>query len=98
MAEARSSTGRKIFVWLLSITTLVSLAPVISVVVAGLLADHFGCHVDEGSVHPCPAFGTDIGDMLYFLGVMGWLMLLTIPVLIFAMIGWIVLFVSRFWR
>jgi hypothetical protein len=35
--------------------------------------------VDEGSVHPCVINGKDYGQLLYTLGVMGWLMLVTLP-------------------
>ena len=91
----KASGWRKVFIAVLSVVTLISISPIISVVIAGLLASHFGCHVDEGSVHPCPAFGTDIGDLLYFMGVLGWLMLMTIPALVLALIGWIAVFFTR---
>ena len=32
-----------------------------------------------GSVHPCIINGKDYGHMLYTLGVLGWLMLVTLP-------------------
>jgi hypothetical protein len=64
------------FVLLLAIT----LAPVISVVFASVIANANGCVVDEGSVHPCLIAGSDWGETLYTLGVLGWLMLVTLPV------------------
>lgn len=54
--------------------------PVFGLMTMTILADAFGCRVDEGSIHPCPAFGTDIGGTLYTLGMSGWLMLFTFPV------------------
>ena len=58
---------------------LVALAPIGSVVACGLIANTYGCKVDEGSVHPCIIGGHDYGELLYSLGVLGWLMLVTLP-------------------
>jgi hypothetical protein len=63
------------FVLLLAFT----LAPVASVVIASLLANAHNCRLDEGSVHPCLIAGADWGETLYTLGVLGWLMLVTLP-------------------
>jgi hypothetical protein len=56
--------------------------------------------VDEGSVHPCVIKGKDYGQLLYTLGMMGWLMLVTLPAGAFAFVLWlIVLLVHRSsWR
>ena len=45
-----------------------------------------GCQVDEANAHPCMVLGHDIGGLLYDLGVMGWLMLVTIPTGAFALL------------
>jgi hypothetical protein len=57
----------------------VALAPVGSVVLCSWIANSHGCKVDEGSVHACVIGGKDYGQLLYTLGVLGWLMLLTVP-------------------
>jgi hypothetical protein len=62
------------------IILLVAFSPLISVVIAGSIANAHGCTLDEGSVHPCIVNGTDMGETLYTMGVMGWLMLATIPI------------------
>ncbi len=54
-------------------------APLASVAVAGGIANANGCQLDEGSAHPCVVNGQDLGETLYTLGVMGWLMLVTVP-------------------
>jgi hypothetical protein len=74
----------KRFPWILYWTilvliVLVALAPVGSVVACGLIANAHGCRVDEGSVHPCIIGGHDYGQLLYTLGVLGWLKLVTLP-------------------
>jgi predicted permease len=87
---------------LVILTILVlSFSPLISAMIAGTIANHYGCDLDEGSVHPCIVNGQDIGDTLYTLGVLGWLALGTIPlgmmaigvylaaVLIFYLARWI---------
>lgn len=58
----------------------VAFLPVISVAIAGSIANANGCQLDEGSVHPCIVNGSDMGETLYTMGVMGWFMLATIPI------------------
>lgn len=79
----------------LAIILLLALAPVISVIVAGSIADANGCALDEGSVHPCVVNGTDIGATLYALGVTGWLMLASIPLGAGALLLWGVVLIAH---
>ena len=73
----------------LVLIVLVALAPVGSVVACGLIANAHGCRVDEGSVHPCVINGKDYGHLLYTLGVIGWLMLVTLPAGAFVFVLWL---------
>src|SRR2546421_2676123 len=89
---------RKRFPWILYsivlvLIGLVALAPVGSVVACGLIANAHGCRVDEGSVHPCIINGKDYGQLLYTLGVLGWLMLVTIPGGLFAFVIWLIVLI-----
>jgi hypothetical protein len=68
--------------------------PFVPVVIAGTIAGICGVPLDEGSAHPCIVFGTDIGDTLYQMGIMGWFSLLTFPtgimaLIVLSLIGWI---------
>src|SRR5213083_3779146 len=86
------------FLWILYwiafvLIVLVAFAPVGSVVACGLIANANGCRVDEGSVHPCVINGKDYGQLLYTLGVMGWLMLVTIPGGLFAFVVWLIVLI-----
>ena len=72
---------------------LVALAPVFSVMACGFIANAFGCRVDEGSVHPCIINGIDYGQLLYTLGVLGWLMLGTIPGGAIAFVIWLLVLI-----
>jgi hypothetical protein len=83
-----------IFYWIvLVLIILFALAPIGSVMACAVMANAYGCKVDEGSVHPCIVNGHDYGHLLYTLGVMGWLMLLTIPGGLFAFAGWLVVLI-----
>jgi hypothetical protein len=86
---------RKRFPWIiywiiLVFIVLVALAPVGSVVACSVIANAHGCQVDEGSVHPCVINGKDYGQILYTLGVLGWLMLVTLPAGAIAFALWLV--------
>ena len=84
---------RILYCIVLVLIVLVALAPVGSVVACGLIANAHGCRVDEGSVHPCMINGRDYGQVLYTLGVMGWLMLVTLPVGALAFVLWLVVLI-----
>ena len=90
-----------IFYWIvLALIVLFALAPMGSVVACGLIADANGCKVDEGSVHPCIINGQDYGHLLYTLGVLGWLMLVTIPGGLVAFVTWLIVLIlhRESWR
>ena len=79
-----------ILYWIVLVVILVvAFAPVGSVVACGLIANAHGCRVDEGSVHPCVINGKDYGHLLYTLGVIGWLMLVTLPAGAFVFVLWL---------
>lgn len=56
-----------------------AISPFLVTMTAGTIANHYGCDLDEGSIHPCIVNGVDIGGTLYTMGVLGWLALGTIP-------------------
>jgi len=96
---------RKPFPWvrywiLFALIVLFALAPIGSVVACSCIANLAGCKVDEGSVHPCIINGTDYGHMLYTLGVLGWLMLVTLPGGAIAFVVWLVVLIihRNAWR
>ena len=68
-------------------------APIGSVMLCAAIANAYGCKVDEGSVHPCIINGQDYGHLLYTLGVLGWLMLVTIPGGLLAFVIWLVVLI-----
>jgi hypothetical protein len=85
---------QKRFPWIpywivLAFIILIAAAPIGSVVACSFIANTHGCRVDEGSVHPCMINGKDYGQLLYTLGVMGWLMLVTLPAGALAFALWL---------
>ena len=77
----------------LALILLVALAPLISVMIAGSIAETNGCTLHEGFVNPCMVNGTDMGETLYAMGVMGWFMLATIPLGAMALLAWLVILI-----
>ncbi len=64
--------------------------PLFGALTAGGVASALGCRLDEGSVHPCPFFGVDLGEPLYAFGVLGWLSLVTIPAGFVLLLIWLI--------
>ena len=69
-----------------AIIILWMILPMISVFAAGAVAEASDCALDEGSSHPCIVSGTDIGDTLYTMFVMGWMFFLTVPTGLVALV------------
>lgn len=67
---------------------LFAISPIISVLIAGSIASFFDCELHEGFTNPCVLGGVDWGETLYFMAVLGWFALLTIPIgVVVALIG-----------
>jgi predicted permease len=76
------SAKQKSSVWVrptFAVIVLVAAAPMISVLISGVIAAALGCPLDEGSPHPCPFMGVDLSEILYSMDVVGWLGLVTLP-------------------
>jgi hypothetical protein len=97
-SEPRKPVLRRILVWLLVILTVLELVPLLSVLATALVANVLGCQVDEGSIHPCLFAGTDLGGLLYSMGMMGWLFILTAPLMVLVLLGWILIGGLAVWR
>lgn len=82
----------------LVLLTLVVWMPLLGVLVSSELASALGCPLNEGGTHPCLLLGMDIGDLLYTLFVLGWLMLVTAPFMLMTALLWAGLVVRWGWR
>ncbi len=83
----------------LAAVTLLAFAPLLSVLFTSVVAGALDCRVDEASTYPCPGpFGTDLGELLTFTGMMGWFMLVTAPFMLATALAWAVLALWGAWR
>jgi MFS family permease len=88
-----------IYVLALVLILLVALAPVISVAIAGWIAETNGCVLHEGNINPCIVNGEDMGSTLYTMFVLGWFMLASLPFGAMALLAWLVVLVLHLlWR
>lgn len=74
---------------------LLCLAPLASLIAADLIATIYGCTIDLASKQPCVVDGTDIGGTLMALGMMGWFLMTTLPVLLATLVLWIIVEIAR---
>lgn len=58
---------------------LFTFGPLLGVLLASWVAGANGCRLDEAGTYPCVVAGVDMGGLLSFLFVLGWLMLVTLP-------------------
>lgn len=86
----------RLFRILTALAILACLSPMISVAIAGYIASSHGCTLHEGFPNPCVINGTDYGETLYTMGVLGWLMLATMPIAAGLLLLWIVVEVAAF--
>ncbi|MEQ9233443.1 hypothetical protein [Coleofasciculus sp. E2-BRE-01] len=59
---------------------LFSISPILSVLIASLIADRFGCRLHEGFANPCIINGKDYGETLTSMFIAGWYIFLSIPI------------------
>jgi hypothetical protein len=76
-----------------------AILPILSMLIAVVIAGVSGCAIDEGSVHPCLVLGIDLGTMLYSMAVFGWFVMFTFPLagiaLFILIVAWIVFTLSN---
>jgi len=69
---------------------LFAAAPLIPGFIAGGIADALGCTVNEGGATQCLYHGSDIGQTLAEMVVLGWLAFVTFPLGLAALAIWLV--------
>ena len=76
-----------------------AILPILSMLIAVMIAGASGCALDEGSVHPCLVLGIDLGTPLYSMAVFGWFVMFTFPLagiaLVILILAWIVFALSN---
>jgi len=90
MATGRKGRKGVILAFTVSAVAIVlfACAPILSALLAGMIADYHGCALDEGGVHPCLIGGADYGETLSVMFVLGWFGLVTLPLGALAAVTW----------
>jgi hypothetical protein len=83
--------ARKLMSLSLVLILLLWAAPLLLALAAGGVAAALGCELNEGSIHQCILFGSDIGKGLYTMGVLGWLSIIGIPFAAVALVVWAII-------
>lgn len=60
-------------------SVVVAVLPLVSALLSSLIADLADCPLNEGAVNACQIGVWEVGELLYTMFVMGWLMLVSIP-------------------
>jgi hypothetical protein len=88
-----SASRGSAFLWLgivFVLIVLLAVAPLLSALLAGAIADALGCGLNEGGASPCPFMGHDFGEPLVVMFVVGWLGIATLPLGAAALTVWLV--------
>jgi hypothetical protein len=88
------SISRKTFAALIGLCLL----PLATVLFSAAVAALVGCELNEGVANVCSVAGIDIGGMLSGLFVMGWLSLITIPLMMCVLVLWALVEWGSLWR
>lgn len=80
----------RIFRALMSLALLACLSPLLSMAAADIVANIYGCKLDLAAPHPCMVGGTDIGQTLLTLGMMGYFLMATLPIAAGVVGAWVV--------
>jgi len=93
LANNPKSTRRTIILlYTLTLLAIVlfTLSPMICVLLSNFIASYGHCSVDEAGIQPCVIYGVDMGRTLSYMGMMGWLMLVTLPSGLYSLAGWFI--------
>jgi hypothetical protein len=88
--SARRNDG---FIWLgvaFIVIVLFAASPLLLALLASGIAGALGCSLNEGGASPCLFMGTDIGETLVVMFVLGWFAFWTLPLGALALVAWLV--------
>jgi len=78
---------------------LFAFSPILVTILASFIANAAGCELNEGEAHACIIAGKDYGDLLYSMGVFGWMTIFTFPLGEITLAMWGIVLLARFlWR
>jgi hypothetical protein len=79
-----------VYVILLVLIAIFSVLPVFTTVISAVIANSYGCTVNEGNLNPCIIGGTDYGYWLQFGGMSFLYIFVTFPIGFVLFIAWLV--------
>ncbi len=91
------STRRRMLETLTAIVILM-LAPLIPSLIALAIALPLGCNLNEAGTSSCVIFGTDFGEALTVLALMGFVLVFTVPLGLIFLVIWCIAAVVLFIR
>ncbi len=65
---------------ILAIGISLCVLPIFFIIWAGNFAQRHGCRLDEAGIYPCIVDGTDWGSTLAAASLLGWILILTLPI------------------
>jgi hypothetical protein len=74
----------------LAAIVLIGFGPMLSALFAIVIANAWGCVLNEASGNPCAVAGFEVGDLLAGMFVFGWMELVTLPFGVLALLIWVV--------
>ena len=60
--------------------------PWLPTILSGIISSVLSCTVNEAGANPCFLFGSDIGRILYLMGVFGWVAIFITPITVLIFI------------
>ena len=85
----------RVFRALMAIALLLCLSPLIAMAVAEFIAQIYGCKLDLTGAHPCMVGGSDWGETLLTLGMMGYFLFATMPAIAGIVVLWVIVELIR---
>jgi hypothetical protein len=79
----------RVFRVVMALALFICLLPLLSMAVAQFIAEVNGCKLDLASAHPCMVGSSDMGHTLLTLGMMGYFLFATLPVVAVIVISWV---------
>jgi hypothetical protein len=83
---------------LMSVALLLCLSPLIAMAAAEFIAQIYGCKLDLAGAHPCMVGGSDWGETLLTLGMMGYFLFVTMPAVVALIAAWVIVELARWVR
>ncbi len=86
--------SKKIFYKGLIVTIVLMLLPLVLTILGGVLSWAANCESNGGNAPNCDLWGMSVGDVVYQLFFMHWLLLVSIPIGLLVLLVWSLIYVT----